>query len=432
VQHGKDDVGYVQALFVSMHDHNQGPLCFRLGGRAWQVGQVDWSKGVLHVRPAENGRVPNWLGLPGMLSAKLCQTMMEVLLQEGAEEAWLSGPAQKELAGLRESYAGVLEEGTAPLEQQLDGVVWHTFAGGAVNRLLAAGLEAKTAKRWVAGNLSLRCKDLPLSAARDGVIGLAQLDWERVAAQAARSMARGMVSKFQPCLPQEAEDRLLAERLVVLGGTLRFLGTTKLGGVGEASRPFGARVADAEATAAFPIDVSAVPVAGEVAQPRNEIVWVDTPAALRMVAEELLGESALGLDVETALDFGTLCLIQLATERQTYLIDPFAVGELTPLAPVLGAERPVKVIHNGRFERRVLARVGIELSGVFDTLEASRRRRGREVMGGHSLAMVCERELGVRLDKGAQTSNWGRRPLSAEQVAYAAVDAEVLLGLHGK
>ena len=46
VQHGRAEVGYVHALFVSMHDENRGPLCFRLAGRAWQVGLIDWSKGV--------------------------------------------------------------------------------------------------------------------------------------------------------------------------------------------------------------------------------------------------------------------------------------------------------------------------------------------------------------------------------------------------
>ena len=50
-------------------------------------------------------------------------------------------------------------------------------------------------------------------------------------------------------------------------------------------------------------------------------------------------------------------------------------------------------------------------------------------MGGHGLAMVCERELGVSLDKGEQTSNWSRRPLDADQLRYAALDAEVLLAL---
>src|SRR5436189_6134430 len=51
-----------------------------------------------------------------------------------------------------------------------------------------------------------------------------------VAADVAREMARGMLSKFQPCLPQDAEDRLLAERLLDVPGTLRFLGTVRVGG----------------------------------------------------------------------------------------------------------------------------------------------------------------------------------------------------------
>lgn len=223
VQNGKEDVGHIQALFVSMHDQNQGPLCFRLSGRAWEVGLVDWSKGVLHVRPADRGRVPSWLGLPGTLSTRLCRGVMDVLLQEGQEMDWLTRTAALELAGLRQSYAGVLEHGAAPVEEQADGVVWHTFAGGAVNRLLAAGLEQTSGKRWVAGNLSLRCKDVPVTAAGEAVRKLAGLDWEDVAASAARGMARGMVSKFQPCLPQDAENRLLAERLLDLAGTRRFI-----------------------------------------------------------------------------------------------------------------------------------------------------------------------------------------------------------------
>ena len=160
------------------------------------------------------------------------------------------------------------------------------------------------------------------------------------------------------------------------------------------------------------------------------IQWIDTPAALRALREVLRGELVVGLDVETTLDFKTLCLMQIATATRTYLVDPLAVGDLQPLADIFASERPTKIIHNARFERGVLASIGIELRGVYDTLEASRRLRGRELAGGHRLAVVCERELGVSMDKSAQTSNWGRRPLDAEQIRYAALDAEVLLQLY--
>ncbi len=223
VLHGRDEVGYIQALFAAGHDSQEGPLCFRLAGRAWQVTHAEYNRGVLHVRPADRGRVPSWLGQPGFLSTTLCQEMLRVLVEPGEEERWLSRSANLELDALREAYDGLLEVGTAPLEDVDDGVQWHTFAGGGVNRLLAAGLHRLTGFRWTAGNLSLKGKDVALTVARDGLRRLDELDWEEVAAAAAHDMARGMLSKFQPCLPAEDEDRLLAERLLDVRGTRGFL-----------------------------------------------------------------------------------------------------------------------------------------------------------------------------------------------------------------
>lgn len=429
VLHGKEDIGYVQALFVSMHDRNEGPLCFRLSGRAWEVVQVEWGKGVLRVRPAERGRVPTWLGQPGVLAEKLCQTMMDVLLHEDGESKWLTRNAALELQELREDYEGLLEKGSAPLEATPEGTQWHTFAGGAVNRLLAAGLEMETGQKWVSGNLSVKCRDIGLVEAGEAVRKLPGLDWERIAADAAHDMVRGAISKFQPCLPQSAEDRLLAERLLDLAGTLRFVNTVRVSGQQLTARPCGLRLAEGPDLLPPTLDLSLAPQ-HEVLVPRNPVDWVDTPEALEAVARALRKEEVLGLDVETTLDSHTLCLIQLATAERTYLIDPLAIRSLRPLAPVLGGERPVKVIHNARFERRVLAAAGLALDGVFDTMEASKRVHGLDALGGHSLAMVCQRELGVVLDKTQQTSIWSRRPLAEDQLRYAALDAEVLVQLH--
>lgn len=243
VVHGKDDVGCVQALFVSMHDRNEGPLCFRLSGRAWEVVQVEWGKGVLRVRPADRGRLPTWLGQPGVLAEALCQAMMDVLLREDDEATWLTRSAAIELQSLREGYSGVLEAGRAPLEDTADGIQWHTFAGGAVNRLLAAGLAKGTGKKWISGNLSVRCKDIGFVAAGEAVRNLAGLHWERVAVDAAHSMLRGMISKFQPCLPEDAEDRLLAERLLDLPATLRFLRNVRVNAGSSDERLCGRRSA---------------------------------------------------------------------------------------------------------------------------------------------------------------------------------------------
>ena len=240
-----------------------------------------------------------------------------------------------------------------------------------------------------------------------------------------------MLSKFQPCLPNDAEDRLIAERLLDVPATLRFLSNVKVNGIRVVTRPTDVRVADVDVSSgSVPLELIGRVAPTKAATVHNKIQWVDTPAALRTVSTDLRGCKILAFDVETALDFAGLCLLQVATRERTYLIDPFAVADLNSLVDILNGNGSLKVIHNARFERRVLAAVGIPLDNVFDTMEASRMLRGTDAIGGHSLAMVVERELDLALDKSCQTSNWTRRPLDPDQLHYAALDAEILLSLY--
>lgn len=430
VMRGRDEVGYVQAGFVQGHDARTGPLCFRLGGRPWEVEHIDWAKGTMSVKAAAAGRVPSWFGPPGVLSFAICQAMREALLTEDVGGARLSSAAAAELAALREGYAGILSASVAPVESSGGIIQWHTFAGGGVNRLLAAGLEALTHRKWVAGNLTLRSTEAGLAETNDALTKLAELRWEALAAAKAHAMVRGIISKFQPCLPAEAEDRLLAEKLLDLPGTLRFVSRVRasvVDRVGEGTT----RLVD-EAIDVIPelAPELVIPEGSTPYVPRNPIVWVGTPDELTKACATMAAEPFLGLDVETALDLTTCCLIQIAAHDRTWLIDALAISDLSPLVSVFASQDIVKIIHNAKFERRVLAKLGFEVRCVFDTLEASRSLRGREALGGHSLAAVAHRELGVYVVKAEQTSNWARRPLAPEQVRYAAVDGEILLSLH--
>lgn len=429
VQNGREEVGHVSSWFVQGHDGKDGPLCFRLGGRAWQVARIDWGKGTLDVRPADRGQVPTWLGTGGVLSQPLCQAMMKTLMEPGPETAWLTTVAARTLDELRAGYDGLLEDGTASLEDHGENVQWHTFAGGGVNRLLAAGMESLTGDKWIVGNLTLKSKAPGIAKARDAVRQLRELDWESLATARAHELARGRLSKFQPCLPQHAEDRLLAERLLDVPATLRFLGTVRVGGqrIGAAG---GGRRVDIQIDHNIVV-VRTAPVGGApVYEARQSAVFVDGSDAFESICGELAQEPVVALDVETTLDTHALCLIQLGTPSRVVIIDPLALPTLEPLRGVLERESMVKIVHNAAFERGVFARLGYDLVNVFDTLVASRELRGRDALGGHSLLAVCERELGFTLDKSVQTSTWARRPLSKEQLAYAAVDVEVLLPLY--
>jgi hypothetical protein len=170
-----------------------------------------------------------------------------------------------------------------------------------------------------------------------------------------------------------------------------------------------------------------VPPAGEWA-PRRPFELLATPDALARASSDLAREDVVGLDVETTLYSQQLRLIQLSTRERTLIIDPLALPSLEPLRCVLEVTGPIKVIHNAPFERRILGETGFDVAAVADTLRLSRQAGPSKL--SHRLAAVCERHLGRVLNKAAQTSNWSARPLSPAQLAYAAIDAEVLLDLH--
>lgn len=166
-------------------------------------------------------------------------------------------------------------------------------------------------------------------------------------------------------------------------------------------------------------------------RPRNPIVWIDRDPELVRRLRPLAAEKELGLDVETTLDDPPqLCLVQIADRERNYIIDPLAGVDLAPLFRLLRDERIVKVVHYAPFEKGVFSALGVKLRNVFDTFEYSRRLWGKLSRYDHSLAVVCQRELGLKINKMPQKSDWRRRPLTPAQIEYAAFDAELMLVLY--
>ncbi len=168
-----------------------------------------------------------------------------------------------------------------------------------------------------------------------------------------------------------------------------------------------------------------------VYKPRNPVAWVEDARELEEVCGAIRREPYVALDVETTLEEPRkLCTIQLATESHTWIVDALAVGDLDPVKGLLEDGGVEKIIHNAMFETQMFAKHAIRIVNVLDTLPESRKKyRRKNVLGGHKLGTVCERELGVFLDKALQTSDWTVRPLTQAQLDYAAVDAEVLVAL---
>jgi ATP-dependent Lhr-like helicase len=268
-------------------------------------------------------------------------------------------------------------------------------------------------------------EDLTETAVREAVAKLANPAiwddlqfWQRVIAQ----VPPYRLSKFQGALPDRYQMEMVGNSLLDLAGTRAYLSASRQWA--EAPQQGLLQRVLAELPAA---NVEALPLA----RPEREIRRVDDDAQLRALCADLMSRPLIALDVETTLGDFELCLVQVGVPEYSAIIDARAIADLSPLAAVLETTAIAKVIHNAAFEREVFSQLNVSILNVIDTVEVSRRVRGRQPEG-HSLAAVCRRELGLRLDKSQQKSDWTQRPLTQAQLDYAALDADVLLRIHAK
>lgn len=152
----------------------------------------------------------------------------------------------------------------------------------------------------------------------------------------------------------------------------------------------------------------------------------DSAAVAELVAR-LRAEPIIAIDTESNSFHAykeRVCLIQISVPGGDWIVDPLAT-DVAPLGGVVFDGRET-VLHGADYDVRCLKRdFGWSLPNLFDTMVAARRLG---VVGLGLLALV-EARFGVRLSKAHQRSDWGRRPLSADQLAYAALDTYFLLRL---
>lgn len=139
-------------------------------------------------------------------------------------------------------------------------------------------------------------------------------------------------------------------------------------------------------------------------------------------------EIAVDLEMDSLHHFQEkVCLIQLSTRSNDWLIDPLALEDLSPLGRVLADPRIRIVMHGADYDIRSLYRdFKIEVTNLFDTMLAARFVGITEF----GLAALIKERFGVELNKKYQKADWSKRPLSPEMCAYAAADTQYLLALH--
>lgn len=116
-----------------------------------------------------------------------------------------------------------------------------------------------------------------------------------------------------------------------------------------------------------------------------------------------------------------LCLIQMASPDDGFIVDPLAPGiDLAPFFDLMQNEGPVKVFHAGRQDIEIIhAKTNTIPAPLFDTQIAAMVCGFGESVGYVNLV---KKIVGVDLDKGARFTDWSKRPLSDKQLAYALAD----------
>jgi ribonuclease D len=154
-------------------------------------------------------------------------------------------------------------------------------------------------------------------------------------------------------------------------------------------------------------------------------------------AERLGSSSALAVDTEAmGLVHGRdrLCLVQISDDQDQVCCIRIQRGQTSAprLQQLMEAPSIEKVFHFARFDVAALGEgLGIAVQPVFCTKVAS--RLARTYTNRHGLKELVQELCGVELDKGAQSSDWGRvEELSDTQLAYAANDVRYLLAARAR
>jgi ribonuclease D len=157
--------------------------------------------------------------------------------------------------------------------------------------------------------------------------------------------------------------------------------------------------------------------------------WIETLPHLEGVARILGQAEIIGVDLEADSMhhyFEKVCLLQIATDSASYILDPLALRDLSVLHPVFSNSRIRKVFHGADFDVRSLYRdFRLEVENLFDTQLACKFLGFRET----GLESLLRNRFHVELNKKFQKADWSQRPLSPEMLEYAAMDGRYLIPL---
>jgi ATP-dependent Lhr-like helicase len=199
---GPRNLGSVHPLSFKRSDGV--PAVLSLGGRAWQVTDVDFKHKTAHVVPSEYIGRSRWLGESQPLSYQMCQAVRRILLGCGPKEERSKRAAAEIDQALEETNCVVQDGLVVEVEKDKGRTVWWTFAGLLANSQLAGTL---TSCGSTADNLSITLSEVvpPVAFRRQLEVGSAGIEPSR--------LGQEDIVKFQECVPLQLLTQMQANRL---------------------------------------------------------------------------------------------------------------------------------------------------------------------------------------------------------------------------
>jgi ribonuclease D len=159
---------------------------------------------------------------------------------------------------------------------------------------------------------------------------------------------------------------------------------------------------------------------------------ITQPKPLKQLCDQLGGQEMVAIDTEFIREktyYPQLALIQIATDREGWLIDPlaFSAGQMEPLVKILGDKNILKVLHSAYGDQECLFfSYGITAQPTLDTFEAA------SLLGyGESVSLrdLIHKTLQIKIPKFLTRTNWLKRPLNEEMELYAMADVQYLVSI---
>ena len=153
---------------------------------------------------------------------------------------------------------------------------------------------------------------------------------------------------------------------------------------------------------------------------------------LQHAIQDISQEGVVGFDTETRPAFTPgesylPSLAQFATASAVYLLQAQQRDLFGAMREILSSEKIIKVGVSVTDDVRNLKKLFEFDERSLVDLGKVAKRHGLEQTGVRNLAGIF---LGMRIPKGAKTTNWAARRLTPQQIAYAATDAWVCRELY--